>query len=135
MPKSPGWIRIVFWLAALYDGVLGVAFLAAPAAIFDAFGVTPPNHAGYVQFPALLLVVFAVMFARVAMDPAGRRELMIYGVLLKLSYSGVVIGYWLTSGVPDLWLPMAGLDLVWAVAFAAAYMKTAGPRVRPGLAG
>ena len=33
---------------------LGLAFLASPAAIFEVFGVTPPNHPGYVQFPALL---------------------------------------------------------------------------------
>lgn len=133
--KSMRWVRVVFALGALYDGLLGLAFLLFHGPLFDAFGVTPPNHAGYVQFPALLLIIFAIMFARIAMDPGGRRELMIYGVLLKLSYAGVVAGYWLTSGVPDMWLPMAGLDVVWGVMFGVAYMKTAGPLVRPGRSG
>ena len=53
--STPKWIPPLFWLAALYDGLLGLAFLAAPGRLFDLCQVTPPNHLGYVQFPAALL--------------------------------------------------------------------------------
>ena len=53
MKPSP-WIRILFALAAAYDGVLGIAFLLAPSYPYSLCGVTPPNHWGYVQFPAAL---------------------------------------------------------------------------------
>jgi hypothetical protein len=39
------------WAAALYGGILGVAVLLAPGLALERFGVTPPNHAGDVQFP------------------------------------------------------------------------------------
>ena len=56
-------IRALFVVGALYDGILGLAFLFAAPSLFAAFGVAPPNHYGYVQFPALLLITFAlVMF-------------------------------------------------------------------------
>jgi hypothetical protein len=55
-----------FLVAALYDGVLGLAFLIAPAEIFVMYGVEPPNHMAFVQFPAFLLIIFAIMFYRVS---------------------------------------------------------------------
>ncbi len=133
--NSTRWIRTVFWTAALYDGLLGLAFLFAHAPLYDAFGVQPPNHAAYVQFPALLLVIFSIMFVRIALDPVPRRELMIYGVLLKLCYTGLVAVYWMTSAIPDMWKPMAGLDLIWAVLFVIAFCqckKKAGLLSQPG---
>ena len=45
----------LFVIAALYDGLLGAAFLVAPAEIFRIADVTPPNHWAYVQFPGALL--------------------------------------------------------------------------------
>jgi hypothetical protein len=110
-------VRALFIVGGLYDGVLGLAFLLAGPAIFNHFGVAPPNHPGYVQFPALLLLVFAWMFFAVAANPYANRNLILYGILLKLSYSGVVIYYWVTSGVPDMWKPFAPIDLVFAALF------------------
>jgi hypothetical protein len=62
---SINWIKRLFLVAALYDGVLGLAFLIAPAEIFVMYGVEPPNHMAFVQFPAFLLIIFAIMFYRV----------------------------------------------------------------------
>ena len=57
--KTPVWIPILFGLAALYDGLLGLLFLLAPGYPFQLFSVVPPNHLGYVQFPAAVLLIFA----------------------------------------------------------------------------
>jgi hypothetical protein len=110
-------IRALFAVAGVYDGVLGAAFLIAPAALFGRFGVTPPNHFGYVRFPAALLVIFALMFFAVAADPAGNRNLIPYGILLKAAYCGVVFAYWLGQDLPTLWKPFAVFDAIFALLF------------------
>ncbi len=111
------WIKAVFWASAVYDLVLGVVFLVAAEQVFEHYGVPLPNHAGYIQFPAIILVIFGVMFARIAMDPRRFRELMWYGVGLKAAYAGVVLYHQATGGVPSMWLPFAYIDVVFIVAF------------------
>ena len=117
MVKPHRGASILFIAAAVYDGLLGGAFLFAGDAVFQWFEVTPPNHPGYIQFPAALLVVFAVMFAAIAADPAGNRRLIPYGILLKLSYCGVVLYHWISGGVPGMWKPFFFADLVFLVLF------------------
>jgi len=114
-------VSTLFIVAALYDGLLGLAFLVAADAIFKAFAVTPPNHFGYVQFPAALLLVFAIMFAAVAKDPLRNRSLIPYGILLKLSYCGVVFVHWFSGGIPFMWKPFAVCDLVFIGLFICSY--------------
>ena len=110
-------IRIFFWFAGLYDGLLGAAFLIAPGALFTRFRVDPPNHYGYVQFPAALLVIFALMFFAVAVNPRRNRNLIPYGILLKVAYCGTVFGYWFSSGLPTMWKPFAIFDFAFAALF------------------
>jgi hypothetical protein len=76
-----------------------------------------------VQFPAALLIVFAILFAAIARAPARNRNLIPYGVLLKLSYCGVISFHWLTAGLPDLWKPFCVTDLIFLIAFAWAWMS------------
>lgn len=115
------WIKPLFAAAAVYDGLLGLTFVFFPAAIFALYGVAPPNHLAYVQFPALLLVVFAGMFVRVARGPREHRDLIPYGMALKASYSGLVFYYELTQGIPFMWIPWAWADLGFLVAFVLAW--------------
>jgi hypothetical protein len=115
------WISPLFWLAAAYDGVLGVLFLVAPTWAFEQFDVTRPNHMGYVQFPAALLIIFGLIFAAIASDPVRNRGLIVYGILLKVAYCGVTSYYWLTEGIPVIWKPFVVIDLVMLVLFVAAY--------------
>ena len=119
--KSTRWIQILFGMGALYDGLLGAGFLLAGPALFGKFGVTPPNHWGYVQFAAALLLVFALMFLAVARDPVKNRNLIPYGILLKVSYCSVVGYHWLNQNIPGMWKPFALFDLIWAILFFMAY--------------
>jgi len=121
-------VRLLFAVGAAYDGLLGVAFLLSAPAMFRRFGVTPPNHFGYVQFPAALLIVFALMFAAIARRPEENRNLIPYGILLKVSYCAVVFSYWFSSGIPGMWKPFAIADLVFLVLFAWAYRSIPAPR-------
>lgn len=110
-------IPILFRVAALYDGILGIAFLVAAPALFEWVGVTPPNHFGYVHFPAALLIVFALMFLSIARAPVVNRGLIQYGILLKVSYCAVAFYHWFTAGIPFIWKPFAIADLVFLVLF------------------
>ncbi|MBU4251803.1 MAG: hypothetical protein KKC39_02785 [Candidatus Omnitrophica bacterium] len=108
---TPKWIKPFFVVAGLYDGILGLLFLLVPYQLFKAANVPPPNHVGYVQFPALLLVIFAIMFFNIAKNPLANRSLILYGILLKISYSGVVLFHWFSVNIPPMWVVFAFLDL------------------------
>lgn len=128
------WIKALFVVVGLYDGLLGIAFVFWWRAIFAYFGVQPPNHPGYVQFPALLLIVFAGMFLQIARDPLPNRGLILYGMALKLAYSGTVFWYELTEGIPKMWIPWAWADLGFLVLFLIAWLRLSliQPPIQPG---
>ena len=121
------WISGLFWLAAAYDGLLGFAFLFAGGRVYDAIGVTPPNHWGYIQFPAALLIVFAVMFARIAARPGERRELVLYAIGLKIAYVGVTLYHAVAASIPDVWLYFTVADAAFLIAFVWAYVAAGKP--------
>jgi len=110
-------ISILFAVSALYDGLLGIVFLFGAPALFKWYGVTPPNHFGYVHFPAAILILFGIMFAAVAVDPVRNRNLIPFGILLKVCYCGVVFFHWFTAGIPDMWKPFAVADFVFMLLF------------------
>ncbi len=114
-------ISVLFIIGAAYDGILGLAFLFSPLAVFALYSVTPPNHAGYVQFPAALLIVFSLMFLNIARNPEQNRNLIPYGILLKVSYCSVVFWYWFSEGIPGMWKPFAVFDICFAALFIWAY--------------
>lgn len=116
-------MTVLFSIAALYDGILGLMFLFSPYFVFDLFEITPPNHPGYVQFPAALLIVFAFIFLAIARRPKQNRNLIPYGMLLKVSYCGVVFWYWSTAGIPSMWKPFAVADLVFLALFIWAWLR------------
>ena len=113
----PKWIRPLFVFAGLYDGILGLLFLLLPMRLFAATDVPPPNHMGYVQFPAFLLVIFAIMFFNIAKDPVGNKNLIVYGILLKIAYCSVVFIYKAIGNMPSMWMPFAYFDLAFMIVF------------------
>lgn len=132
--KTLRWISVLAFVCALYDGVLGALFLVAPDWPFRRFEVTPPNHYGYVVFPAALLLIFALMFLAVAVAPVRNRGLIVYGMLLKLVYVAVTVRYWLADDLPWIWQPFTVIDavmlalLVWAYVVIPVAAATRGPR-------
>jgi hypothetical protein len=122
------WLRLLFVVSALYDGVLGLLFLFFWRNVFRDMHVTPPNHAGYVQFPALLLIIFGWMFLQIARDPSANRDLIAYGIALKSAYCGVVFWHELSAGIPDMWVWFAWIDFTFLVLYA---LVLRGHRIRP----
>ena len=124
--KTKSLVSLLFIVAAVYDGVLGGAFLIAPKPLFEWLKVTPPNHYGYVHFPAALLIVFALMFLSIALKPINNRRLIPYGIGLKLSYCAVVFWHWFGGGIPSIWKPFALFDVAFIVLFFLSYVYLAG---------
>ncbi len=114
-------ITFLFAIAAIYDAALGLIFLFMPLSIFEWLQTPPPNHAGYVQFPAALLILFAIMFVRIAIAPAANRSLIFFAIGLKLSYCAVAGGHWLINDIPAMWKPMVLIDAVFLILFLWAY--------------
>jgi hypothetical protein len=111
------WRKWLFYIAAVYDGLFGLIFFFFWRQVFERFHVTPPNHEGYVKFPALLLIIFGFLFLRIARDPEANRDLIVYGIALKIAYSGMVFWYQVTTGVPAMWIPWAWIDVVFLILF------------------
>jgi hypothetical protein len=127
--NTANWIRPLFWLAAAYDGILGAIFLASPSWVFTQFNVAPPNHFGYVQFPAALLVIFGMIFVAIARDPVANRSQILYGILLKVAYCSIAGYYWVTADIPVIWKPFVWADFIMGLLFIVAYASIeAGPR-------
>lgn len=117
------WIRPIFFVAGLYDSILGILFLLIPLQLFNLARVQLPAHLGFVQFAALFFMIFALMFFNIAKDPIANKNLILYGILLKGSYCIVVFPYWLVGNVGAIWVPFAFIDLLFVVVFIAAQIK------------
>ena len=117
---KPEWIRPLFLVSAAYDLILGIAFLLAFKPIYARFGVSLPNHDAYVQFAAAVVAIFGIGFWFVAQAPQRNRDIIKMGILLKLSYSTVVLAHYSRGQMPSMWVPFAFLDLLFLVAFVAA---------------
>jgi len=113
------WLRPFFVVAALYDIVLGALFLVAPGAIYARFGVTPANHPAYVQFAAAVVLIFGIGFWFVAQAPERNRDLIKLGVLFKVAYASVVLGWWFQGQMPGMFVPFAWIDVAFIAAFLA----------------
>jgi hypothetical protein len=122
------WIGPLFYVAALYDALLGVIFLLAWRTVYERFGITPPNHPAYIQFAAALITTFGIGFWFVAMAPERNRDIIKLGVLLKLSYSTTVLAYWFQGRMPTMWVPFAWIDLAFLFAFLAALRAVPAPK-------
>ncbi|MDX1683393.1 MAG: hypothetical protein R3336_09750 [Phycisphaeraceae bacterium] len=133
--KASPLTRGFFAIAALYDGVLGQAFLVVPATVFETFDLPMGGPAGYVRFPAAMLIIFAAMLATVAVAPRRNRNLIPFGMLLKIAYIGVVGFDWVRLGeMPTPFIVFAVADLLFLVGFAAAWNHLAGAEPEGSLA-
>jgi hypothetical protein len=117
------WVRVLFAVAGAYDFIIGAVFLFFGPRLFDAAGVPQPNHWGYIQFGALMLVIFGSMFFAVAYEPAANRNLIPFGMLLKLCYTALAGYYWAATDIPMLFKPFVIIDAVMLVLFALAYSQ------------
>lgn len=110
-------LRLLYAVSAAYDGLLGLAFIVAAPQLYAWVGITPPNHWGYIHFAAGLLVIFGCMFLMIALRPVENRNLVPYGILLKVCYVSTVAWHWSHGGIPAIWTYFAFADALFFLAF------------------
>lgn len=118
-------IKLLFVIAGLYDLLIGFVFLFAGTALLDWAKIPQPTHMGYLQFAALQLVIFGLMFFAVGSDPIANRNLIPFGMLLKVGYASLVAFYAVKGECPTLFQPFAVIDAVMLVLFVVAWKRTA----------
>ncbi|HCQ67585.1 MAG TPA: hypothetical protein DIU07_21680 [Rhodobacteraceae bacterium] len=118
-------IKILYVVAGLYDLILGFVYFFAHERLFTFFDVPSAGHPTYVEFPAILLVLFGVMFLQISSNPVRHRAMIPYGIGLKAAFSGLAFWYEFTVGVSDMWIPMAVIDLLFLTAFVLAWRSVA----------
>lgn len=116
-------ISALFYFSSAYDISLGVLFLTFAPWFFRVLNIDPPNHWAYVHFPALLLITFGIMFYKISEKPIHNRNLIPYGIMLKISYVSVVGLYTLLAQMPDMWKPFAVADFLMLLGFIWSYQK------------
>lgn len=116
-PVSSGW-QTFFLLAALYDLILGAAFLVASEPILTAIGMTLPPHIAYIQLAAVFVFVQGLGYWLVSRDPLANLGLVRVGVAYKAAYSGLALYYLATGQLPSVFfIPWAVFDLVFLIGF------------------
>ncbi len=116
-PASSGW-RTFFLMAALYDLILGAAFLVAPEPILTAIGMTLPPHIAYIQLGAVFVVVQGLGYWLVFRDPLANLGIVRMGVAYKAAYSGLTLYYLVIGQLPSVFfIPWAAFDLLFLIGF------------------
>ena len=116
--------KIVFALAALTNLVVGLGLLVDAGHYAAEIGVAGPAASFVVGFAGLVIAVFGVSYALVALDPIANRPLVVIGALGK--GAAVVLTSWhaLAGHIPNnIYVTMMG-DLVWAVVFVVFLQQT-----------
>jgi len=132
-PSRKRYYRGLFLVAAIYDGVLGIAFTFFYQPVFELLDVTPPES-GYIPLlGAFLFVIGVAYFLIYRGDLSRNRDMIFVGTLYKLAYSSVVFVYWAIGDVPHvLFAALFGIaDMVFFVLMLECYLYLG--RSRPGV--
>jgi hypothetical protein len=100
-PSRERWYRTLFWIAAVYDIVLGVVFLFFYTPVFRFLDIEAalPVYKSYLSLIAVFLFVIGVAYMLIALGDFERnQDLITVGILYKLAYFSVALWY-LISGV------------------------------------
>jgi len=115
-----GYYKALYLTAALYDFILGVAFLFFYEQIFNITGMNIPSNPAYLTFCALLIALFGILLFMVYSDIENSKKLVIYAIMIKFAYVGTVLYYYLVVGksfVDTPFLIFAVFDFIFAILF------------------
>lgn len=112
-----GW-RKLFWVAALYDIILGLAFFFLYGPIFQMLQVVVPNNTSYIHITAGYVFVQGMGYWFVARNPSRNVDLVKVGAIYKAIYVAIAL-YYLAIGqlISAVFAWFAVFDLVFLVLF------------------
>ncbi len=117
--KKEKYYKNLFFIAGLYDFILGFAFLFFYKGIFNMLGMNIPANPSYLTFGAFCIMFFGVLLFMISWKPEGSRRMIIYSVLFKFSYIATVSYYFIldSSYVDFPFILFAFFDLIFALLF------------------
>jgi len=121
--KNYLWIRILFVFVGIVEFVLGPLFIFFPGLVFELSKITPLKNLEYIQFPALLIMVFGLMMFSVARNPVKNVNLIPYICLFKVSYITVVFYNCFAKDLSSLWIGFSFFDIAYLIGFLIAYKQ------------
>ncbi|HLC96091.1 MAG TPA: hypothetical protein VJH97_02115 [Candidatus Nanoarchaeia archaeon] len=107
----------LFLTAAIYDIVLGIAFMLLYQPIFTLFNIALPTYPMYLQMAAALILIIGIGFYFVYLNPKKNRDLVKVGILQKIAYI-VIASYYFFIGVAHIvFMIFVILDFVFLLFF------------------
>lgn len=112
-----GW-RAFFLVAALYDLLLGLAFVTFGEQILGGIGMELPPHVAYIQLAAVFIFVQGFSYLLPFFDPLGNLGIVRVGVVYKAAYAGLALWYLAIGALPSaFFIPWAIIDVGFLVGF------------------
>jgi len=127
-PTKEKYYRSLFALAAIYDIVLGIAFIFFRHPIYGALGIGAklPACGAYLTLLGVFVLVIGVAYALIARGDLRRNaDLILVGALYKAGYATVAFYYWASGHLPHVVFgAVFGVaDLVFFVLMAECYLS------------
>jgi len=116
-----GNIKKIYFIAFLYDFVLGVSILFFGTQFLIFFGINLPNHFGYLNFASALVAIFGLMFYQIYKDPIKNINLIPFGIYFKITYVSIVLYYMIVDDIAMVWKVFAVFDLIFFILFYLSY--------------
>ena len=108
--------RPALLLSAIYDGLLGLAFLFFSEQFFRALGVETTADPVYVQLAAGLIAIMGLGFYLAWRNPLVNWDLVLVGAVFKAFYILLAVWAWLRGEVPHaVFLLFAGVDVIFLI--------------------
>jgi len=125
---SSSW-RAFFLVAAIYDMLLGAAFVVLGEQILRTIGMELPPHIAYIQLAAVFIFVQGLGYWLVYRDPVGNLGIVRVGIAYKAAYAGLAFWYLVIGALPSIFfIPWAIIDLLFLVGFVLFLRAAATPR-------
>lgn len=117
MTISEGFFKKLFLVAALYDFVLGVAFLFLYKQIFTYFSIDLPSEPMYLQLAAAFVFAMGVGYYFIFKNMYRNVDLVKLGIVYKFVYSSFSSYFYFIGSAHVIFFLFAVLDLTFAGLF------------------
>ena len=104
-PIKEKYYRSLFAVAAIYDIVLGIAFIFFRHPIYGALGISDklPAFGGYVTLLGAFVLVLGVAYGLISRgDLRQNADLILVGALYKAAYATTAFYYWAHGNLPHV---------------------------------
>ena len=116
--KREQYYKCLFLIAALYDFILGIAFLFFYKPLFALFNIVLPENPAYLSLSAAFVFVIGIGYYFIYKDVYSNRDLAKLGTIYKLAYAVIVFYYFFLGLVPHVIFTALGVtDLIFMFLF------------------